>query len=70
MVETWMVMFWRVAAGVALLLLWLVGMVLVIGIVEHVVAAIRRKWRAYQVRQLLRDVHRRSLLERRIGRRD
>lgn len=61
---------WRQAWILAGVVLGILGLVLVIGVAEVLIAGIRRQWRNYQVRKLLRDVRRRAVLDRRIGRPD
>lgn len=60
---------WRQAWILAAVVLGILGLVLVIGVAEVLIAGIRRQWRNYQVRKLLRDVRRRSVIDRQIGRR-
>ncbi len=61
---------WAAAVSVAMGLAWLFALVLVVGLCEAVVSGIRRRWRAFQVRRILRDVKRRAYLERHFRRRD
>jgi hypothetical protein len=61
---------WQIAVGLGLLWSGVLGVVLAIGLLDALIAALWRRWRRYQVRRLLRDVQRRAVLERRIGRRD
>lgn len=60
---------WRQAWILAAVVLGILGLVLVIGVAEVLIAGVRRQWRNYQVRKLLRDVRRRSVIDRQIGRR-
>lgn len=61
---------WQIAIGLGLLWSGVLGVVLAIGLMDALIAALRRRWRSHQVRRLLRDVQRRAILDRRIGRRD